>query len=285
MTDCPPKLRGDLSKWLCEINTGVYVGNLSSRVRDAVWNRVCENLKNGRATMVFSTNNEQKMDFRVHNTSWVPVDFDGIQLMRRPSLLSSEEMDTLKMGFSHAAKRRMAEKQKHALQRKQHTYVVVDLETTGLNGSSDTILEFGAIRVVDGQPLERFSQLVFNETAIPRTIMELTGIDMSLMQKEGIPLNDALTSFWAFIGQDTLVGYNLQFDMKFLQEACRTYNMAVPTNRCIDVLSQARRKVFGLTNYQLRTVANHFLVEIPQCHRALEDCRVVLEVYQKLNEF
>lgn len=196
MTDCPPKLRGDLSKWLCEINTGVYVGNLSSRVRDAVWNRVCENLKNGRATMVFSTNNEQKMDFRVHNTSWVPVDFDGIQLMRRPSLLSSEEMDTLKMGFSHAAKRRMAEKQKHALQRKQHTYVVVDLETTGLNGSSDTILEFGAIRVVDGQPLERFSQLVFNETAIPRTIMELTGIDMSLMQKEGIPLNDALTSFF-----------------------------------------------------------------------------------------
>ena len=46
MTNCPPSLRGDLSKWLCEINTGVYVGNVSSRVRDAIWDRVCENLKN-----------------------------------------------------------------------------------------------------------------------------------------------------------------------------------------------------------------------------------------------
>ena len=59
MTNCPPKLRGDLSKWLCEINTGVYVGNVSSRVRDAIWDRVCENLKNGQATLVFNINNER----------------------------------------------------------------------------------------------------------------------------------------------------------------------------------------------------------------------------------
>ena len=56
MTDCPPRLRGDLSKWLCEINTGVYVGQLSSRVRDALWDRVCKNLQTGRATMVYTTN-------------------------------------------------------------------------------------------------------------------------------------------------------------------------------------------------------------------------------------
>ena len=54
MTNCPPRLRGDLSKWLCEINTGVYVGNVSSRVRDAVWDRVCQNLKNGQATLVYT---------------------------------------------------------------------------------------------------------------------------------------------------------------------------------------------------------------------------------------
>lgn len=53
MTDCPPRLRGDLSKWLCEINTGVYVGHVSSHVRDALWDRVCQNLKSGRGTMVY----------------------------------------------------------------------------------------------------------------------------------------------------------------------------------------------------------------------------------------
>ena len=51
MTDCPPGLRGDVSKWLFEINTGVYVGSLSARVRDALWSRICENLSAGRATM------------------------------------------------------------------------------------------------------------------------------------------------------------------------------------------------------------------------------------------
>lgn len=73
-----------MSKWLCEINTGVYVGNLSARVRDGLWMRVCENLNNGKAVMVYSSNNEQRLEFRVHNCEWVPVDFDGLTLMKRP---------------------------------------------------------------------------------------------------------------------------------------------------------------------------------------------------------
>ena len=81
LMDCPPALRGDLTKWLQEVNTGVYVGQVSARVRDGIWERVCENAKSGRATMVFSANNEQRMDFRVHNTSWEPIDFDGLKLI------------------------------------------------------------------------------------------------------------------------------------------------------------------------------------------------------------
>ena len=68
IANCPPKLRGDLSKWLLEINTGVYVGRVSARVREALWQRVCENIRDGQATMVFTANNEQHMDFYVHNT-------------------------------------------------------------------------------------------------------------------------------------------------------------------------------------------------------------------------
>ena len=83
LTSCPPKLRGDLTKWLFEIDTGVFVGNLNARVRDGVWKRICENIKNGRATMVFSSNNEQKLDFRIHNADWEPIDYDGIKLVLR----------------------------------------------------------------------------------------------------------------------------------------------------------------------------------------------------------
>ena len=85
LSDCPARLRGDLTKWLIEINTGVYVGQVSARVRDELWDRICEHVKDGRATMVFSARNEQGLQFRVHNTTWEPVDFDGITLMRRPA--------------------------------------------------------------------------------------------------------------------------------------------------------------------------------------------------------
>ena len=51
LTDCPAKLRGDLSKWLFEINTGVYVGRVSARVREELWSRICEYLKHGQASV------------------------------------------------------------------------------------------------------------------------------------------------------------------------------------------------------------------------------------------
>ena len=179
MTNCPPSLRGDLSKWLCEINTGVYVGNVSSRVRDAIWDRVCENLKNGQATLVFNTNNEQRMDFRTHNTSWEAVDFEGIKLMRRPLPRTQAPAADLKPGFSNAAKRQMAQKmarKKAAAPAKEESYTVIDLETTGLNAASDAIMEYGALRVRDGQPAEEFSTLVRGAEPLPDVVAKLTGI-------------------------------------------------------------------------------------------------------------
>ena len=59
ISNCPPALRGDLSKWLSEVNTGVYIGKLSAKVRDELWKRVCNSIRSGQATMVYSTNNEQ----------------------------------------------------------------------------------------------------------------------------------------------------------------------------------------------------------------------------------
>ena len=146
---CLPRLRGDLSKWLCEINTGVYVGNVSSRVRDAVWDRVCQNLKNGQATLVYTAAGEQRMEFRTHNTSWEAVDFDGIKLMRRPLPQTQTEAMDLKPGFSKAAKYQMAQKMAQRTARKpgKNDYTVIDLETTGLHAATDSIVEYGAVRL------------------------------------------------------------------------------------------------------------------------------------------
>ena len=200
MTDCPPRLRGDLSKWLQEVNTGVYVGNVNPRVREAIWQRVCENLKNGRATMVFSANNEQRMDFRVHNTSWKPVDYEGVQLIRRPLPSSSAAEETLKPGFSKAAKRQMADRKRRASEKQDRSFVIVDLETTGLSPGQDKILEFGAIRVRENQKAGTFSRLVSQERGVPQTVLTLTGIDSALVEREGQPLEEVLPEFLQFFG-------------------------------------------------------------------------------------
>ena len=106
LSDCPPALRGDLSKWLLEITAGVYVGQVSARVRDELWERIEKNIKHGRAAMVFDAANEQKMDFRIHNTSWELVDCDGLRLVRRPSeerikqTMEAGEKTDLAPGFS-----------------------------------------------------------------------------------------------------------------------------------------------------------------------------------------
>lgn len=80
----PERLRGSLTRWLLEVDTGVYVGHLSARVREQLWLRIREDVGRGRALMVWSTSGEQRLDYRAHNHSWTPEDLDGITLMRRP---------------------------------------------------------------------------------------------------------------------------------------------------------------------------------------------------------
>lgn len=53
VTNCPQQLRGDLTKWFIEIDVGVYVGKISARVREKIWLRVCDNIKTGKAIMVY----------------------------------------------------------------------------------------------------------------------------------------------------------------------------------------------------------------------------------------
>jgi CRISPR-associated protein Cas2 len=79
----PERLRGELTRWLLEINAGVYVEHLTTRVRERLWLRIVDDIGRGRALMVWSARTEQRLQFRVHNHAWAVEDFDGISLMRR----------------------------------------------------------------------------------------------------------------------------------------------------------------------------------------------------------
>ena len=218
VTDCPPRLRGDLSKWLLEINTGVYVGQLNPRVREELWKRICKHLPRGRATMVYSANNEQRMSFHVHNTTWQPADYEGITLMRRP--LATPLPEGQKPPLSKSAIIQMDRNKQSAKQRraKQLGYVVIDVETTGLDCDKSEILELGAIRVIDHQVTDTFSALVRPEQPIPAEITTLTGITQDAVSAQGTALQPLLEQFWAFVGQSPVMGHNLDFDLAFFEK-------------------------------------------------------------------
>ena len=285
VTNCPPSLRGDLTKWLFEINTGVYVGRVSARVREELWKRICSHLKDGQATMVFNAANEQGMDFYTWNSAWEPVDLDGIKLMLHPLLGNqSAEQNSSRMK-SNAEIHLMAKKR--ALGQNQYdavkNYTVVDLETTGLDPLENRIIEFGAVQVRNGKVTETFSQLIRITEPLPPDIQKLTGITMELLEKEGVSEKEGLDAFLEFIEEDQLLLYNASFDMNFLVQACLRYAYPTPENHCVDVMLLAKKKIRFIPNYKLSTIAEHFGLE-KQKHRALADCLLTNAVFVKLNE-
>lgn len=287
LSNCPPKLRGDLTKWLMEVNTGVYVGNISARVREELWERITENIRSGQATMVFRAAGEQHMDFRVHNTSWKPVDYDGLKLMMRPNTKPhiGEAETALHEGFSKAAQIRKARQLQRAALKKDSSasYTVIDIETTGLNYNRDEIMELGALKIRDGMPEKEFTCFVHIENEIPLDVRALTGIRMELL-KTALPLKEALKQFLDFIGTDRLLCWNSAFDMAFLQIGCNHCSLPIPRNKTEDALKLARRTLLNLTDYHLITVAKHFGIDAATVHRALPDCYLTYEVYTKLIE-
>lgn len=107
VTACPAGLRGYLTRWLLEISQGVFVGHVTARVRELVWQEVCGNAKDGRALLVYSVRGEQRLAFKVHRHDWLPTDFDGIQLMLRPTE-PTPEAGGMRRGWSKASRYRRA---------------------------------------------------------------------------------------------------------------------------------------------------------------------------------
>lgn len=283
MTACPIGLRGDLTKWLLEISPGVFVGQVSARVRDQIWERIKETTKDGRVTMVFSTNNEQRLDFRVHNSTWEPIDFDGIKLMLRPSPSRIRQLGELRLGFSKASKRQMA---KSSAKKREgnfpDTYIVIDIETSGLHPEKHDIIELGAILVKEHEMTERFSVLVKPQTPITSMIEEITGISNFMLEKEGVPISVAMKQFIDFLRDFPIISHNLEFDNGFLRKGCANCNLPLISNRSIDTLALSRRRVKEVMNYKLSTLAVHFGIESTQTHRSLADCEITYQLFEKL---
>lgn len=289
MSSIPSSLRGDLTKWLFEISTGVYVGNVSARVREELWDRICSNCKEGQATMVYSARNEQRLRFQVHNSNWMISDNDGLILMKRPHNQSISNSFT--NGFSKAYQNHQYTKHSHRKGmdsgRKQDpdfpdSYAVLDFETTGLNVADSHIIEIGALKVVDSTVIERFNRLIRLESPVPSEIVKLTGITNDQLDNEGVPLEEALAELVRFISRNVLVGYNISFDINFLQQGLKKCGLDPLKNKCIDTLNLCKRLIPDAPNFKLPTVLSHLEIESEIHHRSISDGEAINQLYLQL---
>jgi len=274
----PQALRGDLTKWMQEITTGVYIGNFNTKVREKLWKRVKENVKDGEATLSFSYRNELGYQFDTHNTSFSNIDMDGISLVFIPNENVDEKRE-IKHGFSNAAKFRNAKKyMTHKSKLDSKDFVVVDIETDGLDKEKNVIIEIGAVKS-EGGIISEFQSLISYEGTLPKHIVAMTGITTNMLQDNGKNSKSVLKEFLDFIG------YNVNFDIEFIDIALSKLQLEKLKNKRYDLMKFVKNEKLFLANYKLQTVIKEYGVgnEVP--HRALEDARLIYKLAVKVNKF
>lgn len=158
-------------------------------------------------------------------------------------------------------------------------FVVLDLETTGLNPLMDEIIEIGAVRVtLSSKNHTAFQMLVKPVRKVPRKITEITGITQEMVDREGVPIRAALSQFVDFIGDLPLVTFNAEFDMSFLCAAAKREQIAIG-NSYACALKRARRAWPGLQSYRLIDLAKRGNLSTVDAHRALGDSIRALIVF------
>ncbi len=158
-------------------------------------------------------------------------------------------------------------------------YVVLDLETTGLDVMTNGITEIGAVKIHKGKITEQWTTLVKPDYPISPGALETSGITEAMV-KDKPKITVVLPDFIKFIEDATIVCHNAEFDMKFIRRyaVAEDYDVSHPV---LDTLEMSRRLLPQLGRYSLDVVANHFGILFHH-HRALSDAYATAESFIEL---
>lgn len=153
---------------------------------------------------------------------------------------------------------------------KSATYVVFDIETTGLSITNSKITELAAVKMHEGKEIGRYATFVNPHEKIPYHIQQLTNITDEMV-KDAPDLEPVLKEFVEFIGDGVLVAHNARFDVGFIQASLKQYGMPQLDNPALDTLELARLLHPGMKNHRLNTLADKYKVLLESHHRAIDD--------------
>ncbi|MBR3927870.1 MAG: PolC-type DNA polymerase III [Clostridia bacterium] len=165
---------------------------------------------------------------------------------------------------------------------KDATYVVLDVETTGLNTAKDKITEIGAVKIKNGVEVEEYSMLINPECLIPEKVTEITGINAAMLRDQPT-IEQVIHGFAAFCEGSVLVAHNASFDMAFFRRAFR--DAGIPFHfPILDTLALSRNYYRQLKSHKLGQICKALGISLTNAHRAVHDARATGEVLVKTLE-
>jgi ATP-dependent DNA helicase DinG len=156
--------------------------------------------------------------------------------------------------------------------------VALDLETTGLDIETDSIIEIGAVRLRDGKIVEEFGTLINPGFVIPAETTHITGIHQDDLRNAPL-LTAILPQISDFVGNAPVIAHNVGFDINFMRRF-GTLKQNLP----IDTYELASLLLPRLPRYNLSSVTEYFQIGLENAHRALDDARASALIYWKLWE-
>ena len=163
-----------------------------------------------------------------------------------------------------------------------NTFVVFDIETTGLDKNTEEITEIGAVKVENGQVTERWGTFVDPEKPIPKKITELTSITDEMVA-DAPKIGEALPEFFEFCKGAVLVAHNAKFDTGFIKEKAKKCGIDYTFGH-LDTLMLAKCLYPDLSNFRLNTLTKHLNVVLENHHRAVDDAKATADIFVKMLE-
>ncbi|MGL5711996.1 MAG: 3'-5' exonuclease [Paraclostridium sp.] len=163
-------------------------------------------------------------------------------------------------------------------------YVVVDLETTGLDPYKGCeIIEIGVTEIVNSKIIRNYSRFVKPKRAIPEFITNITNITNDMVEDEQ-SINEVLPRFRKYIGDRTIIAHNAKFDLKFLNYYLKELDLEPIENHICTLELLKNTKSYKGKNKKLETACEYYNIENKNAHRADSDTLATAKLFLILNQ-
>ena len=170
------------------------------------------------------------------------------------------------------------------LKLKDATYVVFDVETTGLSAERDRLIEIAAVKVKNGAEIDSFESYINPQRPISELITRLTSITNDDVRDAPLE-KEVMTNFYNWLDKDDiLVAHNAKFDLGFLDTCFERLGLENKNNASIDTLFVSRAENKEAKRHGLSNLAKLYKVRLVQHHRAIYDTKATAEIFVKMLE-